>query len=326
MEMALPIMTMEEANQLAALSREARWDFPSSQGRPVKWDVKEAWVRRLVRRQASFPEAARFLMDNGQMETAVEMVANVWRLWVLSRDMEGGRKFLLTVLDKPGKPSSARALALYGDSLLALKQGKINESHNRSEEALTIARQVNDPEAQALSHLGLSRAFFEKGDYEAALSQAIEARKLAADLDPALGQAPLFMHAQTIRMLGRYEEAELLFRKSVELNRHINDRGMIIAELTNLGFVEVHLGNTNAAKQCFSESEKLSPLLDDPYSNAMRLVVKAAVTFLEKEHGKARSALIELEKILKDSGIELGPDDKLEVDWLKSKLATQVAG
>ena len=314
-------MTLQEAGELVALSREARWDFPSSQGRPVKWDVNEAWVKRLIRRQADFPETARFLIDNGRADAAVELAANVWRLWVLSRDLEGGRKFLASVLKETGKPSTARALALYGDSLLAFRQGKINESHNRSEEALTIARQANDPEAQALSHLGLSRVFFEKGDYEAALSQAIEARKLATDLDPALGQAPLFLHAQSIRMLGRYEEAELLFRQSVALNRRINDRGMIMAELTNLGFVEAHLGNRDMAEKCFSDAERLAPKLDDPYSIVMDTLTKAAVAFLKGEHPKARSFLSESDKLLQDSGMQLGPDDKLEFDWLKERLA-----
>ena len=98
-----------------------------------------------------------------------------------------------------------------------------------------------DPEAETLAHLGLSRVDFEEGNCQSALFHASKARKLSRGLDMSFGQAPLFMEAQSRRMLGNYNEAASLFRQSVELNRKIGDIGMVVAELTNLGFVEVHL-------------------------------------------------------------------------------------
>jgi hypothetical protein len=62
---------------------------------------------------------------------AIEIAASVWRLWVLANDDNGGRRFLARVLDEgPRKPTKARALALYGDSLFAIRLGKTNESRN----------------------------------------------------------------------------------------------------------------------------------------------------------------------------------------------------
>ncbi len=122
-------------------------------------------------------------------------------------------------------------------------------------------------------------------------------------------------------MLGNYNEAAKLFQQSVELNKRIRDTGMVVAELTNLGFVEAHRGDADAAERCFNESVKLGSSLSDPYSQAMNLLTKAGVLLLKGEDTEARSLLKQSEKILKDSGLQPGPDDKFEIDWLNKRLS-----
>lgn len=314
-------MTIQEANRLVALSRDARWSYPTSQGRPIEWDTQEEWVELLVREQGSFADAASILIGNSRDDLAVEIAGNVWRLWILSRDDARGRDFLASVLEKTGKGSRYRALALYGDGLFAFRLGKIGESRKRNEEALRIAEQVKDLEAETLGHLGLSRVDFEDGNYQSGLFHASKARKLSRGLDLSFSQAPLFMEAQSRRMLGNYNEAASLFRQSVELNRKIGDTGMVVAELMNLGFVEVHIGNTDSAERSFNESDKLAPKLAGPYSQAMSLLTKGAVAFLKGDNAQARSLVAQSEKALKESGLKPGPDDGFEIDWLKNKLA-----
>lgn len=317
------VMKVQEASRLAAMSRQARWDYPSSQGRPIEWDKQPEWLDTLIREQSSFVEAAKTLMENGQADLAVEMAANVWRLWILSRDVEEGRKFLATILDegKARRATKSRALSLYGDGLFALRQGKIKESRNRNEDALKIAEQIKDPESESLSHLGLSKVDFEEGNYQSALFHASKARKLVSGLTEALGQGPLFMQAQSTRMLGDYGKAATLFQQSIDLNRKIGDRGMVIAEHINHGFVEVHLGNVVAANRDFEESDRLDSSNSDPYFHAMNILAKADVEFLKGNHAEAHSLLTESEKILKDSNMQVGADDGAEFDFLRKRLA-----
>ncbi len=132
----------------------------------------------------------------------------------------------------------------------------------------------------------------------------------------------MFMHAQSNRMLGNYEEAARLFEQSVELNRKIHDKGMVAAELSNLGFVEIHRGNTDAAERWLNKSANMALPLDNPYFRAMTLLTRAAVAFLQGDEAKARTLQTESEKTLKDSKLELGRDDKFEFDWLKEKLSS----
>ena len=313
-------MTLEEALQLLAQTRQIHWSFPTSQGRPVKWDAPEDWVREIVGKKQAIVEAARFLVDYGEYDMAMELAANAWRLWILSRDIEQGRQFLAEVLDKsPGKISRARPLALYGVGLLAFRRGRLEESEKRNQEALAIAEQTKDLEGLGLAHLGLSRIAFEQRDFERAQSHAVKARELLKGLAPEYGQAPLFLHAQSVRMLRDYEAASSLFEQSLALNRRIEDKGMVMAELTNLGRVEIHRGNSDIAEQYFNEAEKIAGT-SDTYDIAMSLINKAALAFLRGDPATAQSLLSQSKTPLKESGIELGPDDKYDIDWLTQKI------
>jgi hypothetical protein len=165
-------MTDEKARRLLALSRELRWAFPSSQGTPIfRGHAMSQPVEQAVPERESYANAARVLLEIGDREGAVEIASNAWRLWVVARDVDGGRAFLASVLDTgENKPSRARSLALYGDALLAFRQGRIEESRERSQAALDAALAVNDREALTLANLALSRVAFEDGDYAKSLT------------------------------------------------------------------------------------------------------------------------------------------------------------
>src|SRR5207245_7070057 len=93
-------MTLEEEKRLLELAREARWSYPSSQGGDmVRQDTElSRWTGRRVPKRESFTTAIEVLVRNGFEDEAVETAANMWRLWMIARDMAGGRKFLDTVL------------------------------------------------------------------------------------------------------------------------------------------------------------------------------------------------------------------------------------
>ena len=318
-------MTDEKARHFLTLSRELHWDFPSSQGTPIiKGHATSQRVEQAAQERESYANAARVLFDEGDVEGAVGIASNAWRLWVVARDVAGGRAFLAAVLDKgEKKPSRARSLALYGDALLAFRQVKIEESRQRSRAALDAALVVNDPEALTLAYLALSRVTIEDGDYAQALSLAVKAREFARGLDPAMGQAPMFLHAQATRMTGDYDRAAALFEQSLDLNRKINDQGMVFAELQNLGWVEVHRGNIDKAERCFNESEKIGSA-SDPYSSAMTILSQAFIAFGRGNKGMSRTLLERAQSMFKEAKIDPGPDDQFEINWLQRQLERNV--
>jgi tetratricopeptide (TPR) repeat protein len=313
-------MSLEEARRLLERSREVLWRFPSSSGSPVLAD-EDAWAEQLLSEKESFAAAARLLSESGDDHEATELAANVWRLWVLAHDPLEDRVFLASVLDgREREPSRAKALALYGDGLLAFMVGARDDSRARSEASLEAARAVQDPEALALAHLGLSRVAFLDGEYDHARSLAAKAREFARTLAPAMGQAPLHMHAQGARLTGDYERAAALFEESLALNRRLGDLGMVGVELHNLGHVEIHRGNIDAAERYFAECEALGAS-DDAYSVAMTHLNRAAVAFARGENDRAETLLADAESILGETGPYPAPDDRFELDWLRGQLA-----
>ena len=276
----------------------------------------------LSKEKDSFVKAVMCLLQNGKEDLALEMAANTWRLWILARKGDDGRRFLAEVLDNgSGKPSRWRALALYGDSLLAMRQGRLEESRKRSEEALKIANSIRDLDALVLGNLAMSRVAMEEGNYELARDLSTEARRYANDLGPGFWQAPLFMQAQSYRMLGDYEKAASLFAESLGLNRRVQDRGMIIAELTNLGLVEIHRNNVDRAEQLLTEAEKISGSApDDPYGKAMTLLNKAMLAYRRNDISQAHSLLSKAKTTFYEAKIERATDDKSEINWLEQQL------
>jgi len=301
-----------EAERLLALAREAKLVGPDA---PL-------WLERLAPERERFVGAARFLVENGREDEAAEVAANVWRLWLTSGDMTGGRELLAAALDSgAARPSRGRALALYGDGLLAFRAGAQTESQERNEAALEIAQAVGDREAESLALVGLSRVAFRDGDNDRVRQLACEARELTHDLDPATGVAPLHLLAAGTRLAGELDEAARLYRESLELNRRLGDQRMVAVELHNLGHVELHRGDVAAAEQAFAECLELRDERD-PYEAAMTHLNRAALAFARGEHERAREVLDSAASTLADSGTVLDPDDAFEVEWLRERLSS----
>jgi hypothetical protein len=120
-------------------------------------------------------------------------------------------------------------------------------------------------------------------------------------------------------MLGDYDGAATLFRESLELNRRIGDPGMIEVELNNLGHVELHRGDVDEAERLFAELAERG-IGDDPYSVALAQLNDAAVALARGDRERAEELLARIDAGLDRSGVELAPDDRFELEWLRRRL------
>ena len=291
------------------LARELEWDFPSSAGRPLR-DLAHA--EPLLSRRHELVEVARQLDD----EQAAELAGRTWRLWMAARDIPGGRGFLAPVLERP-VDSRWSAIALYGDGLFAFWLGEHDDARRRGEESLQIAQRVDDPEALALAHLGMSRALLDKGDFAAAREHATTAFALAEPAGDAMVQGTLHLRAQATRLGGDYDTAAQLFEQSLALNRRLDERGMVHVEHHNLGHVEIHRGNVEAAINHFAQT----PRSEDDYGDAMANLNDAQVAYAQGDIDRARTLLEAAEATFAGSSMEHAAiDDRFELDWLREQL------
>jgi tetratricopeptide (TPR) repeat protein len=293
-------MTRDEAERLLALSRQ-----DNSLGPEEREDLTKA--------------VAFFAVERDD-ESAAELASNVWRLWLTRGDLAGGRDLLRIALDAgEGRVSSARAFALYADGVLAFRAGAQAESRQRNEDALELARAIGDHEAEALALVGLSRVDLRDGDYAAVRSRAAEALELARVLGDDAQVMPLHLLAAGTRLAGDRDRAIELYIQSLELNRRLGNTAMVGTELHNIGHVELHRGNVEAAQRFFAEAREIrNP--DNPYDSAMTHLNNAALAFERGDREHAKDELALTRTALDDAGIVLDPDDAFEVGWLRERL------
>lgn len=306
-------MTREEAYALVALGRSARLEpGPGA----------EEWEERLASKQGELSRAVAWLQESGDVDSAVELAAAVWRVWARRASVARAREILAPPLAaaRTRPPTRALALALYADGVLAFREGKQEESHERNEAALGAARAIGDLEAEALALVGLSRVALRAGDYGGVCALATRARALVAHSGPEADSAPLHLLAAGTRLLGDYDRARTLYLESLALHRRIEDQYMVQVELHNLGHVELHRGDLPAARTYFGECAALREGANSPYDEAMERLNRAALDCHQGDSGTALRGLDEAERILADAGIVLDPDDRFEVDWLRGKL------
>jgi len=184
---------------------------------------------------------------------------------------------------------------------------------------LGIARQIGDPESEALALVGLSRVALRAGEFETVCRFADAALRITADLESSSQVMPLHLLAAGTRLSGDHARAMTLYSDSLALNRKLQDSGMVAAELHNLGHVSLHRGDLAAAERYFAECAGLRNGSEDPYDQAMERLNRAALAFHGGEVDRAASLLREAISTLDRAGIALDPDDQFEVDWLRAR-------
>lgn len=213
-----------------------------------------------------------------------------------------------------------RVRKLYDDGLNAFRHGDQDLSRALNEQALELARELDDSVGESLALVGLSRVAFREGDYERVKGLAQEALSIARRSgDQADERAPIHMLAAGTRLSGDYDTARELYLENLQLNRLLDIRTSVAMELHNLGHVELHRGDLAAAERFFAELSELQDMTK-PYDRAMSKLNMAAIAVAHGERDQALPLLDECEAILAAEGIALDPDDRFEVETLKAQL------
>lgn len=213
-------------------------------------------------------------------------------------------------------------LALYRDGVTAFRAGDRATSLARNTEALQLARNLRDPELEALALVGLSRIALRDGDYARVRRLAGDALDLVRERRGDAQLMPLHMLAAGTRLDGDYETALTLYGESLELSRSLHNDRMVAGELHNLGHVYMHLDRVPDAERAFAE--RLRVMADPPsvYEAAMSSLNEAALAHVRGDDAEAVRLLGEADERLREAGIELDPDDAFEVAWLRARVGS----
>jgi len=262
----------------------------------------------------------RALADAGDGPGALALVARVWReAWFTAGDIEGGAAAAAAALDAPGADQASvdRARVLYADHLFAFRAADQERARARAEECLRVAREARDLRGECEGLTAVARVAFRDGDYDRVVELAREGRaKAEAAGDRAAEAGPLHLEAAGTRLGGDRAAARDLYTRSLELARELGNESAAANELHNLGWVELHLGNLEAAADRFHEFEQAANAAHHrPWLELNRAGLAAA----RGDVDEARARLAAGEALISEVGLTLDPDDQHELDWLRAK-------
>jgi predicted ATPase len=149
--------------------RHAEWSlalaedaYPHLRGSPTEW------LNRLEREHDNLRAALDWMEASGETQLALQLAGALYRFWYLRGHFAEGRPRLERLLDLDANRTAARARALNGAAVMAGSTGDPATDRLRSEEALTLHRELGDAWGIAYSVFSLGMAATEEADWTSA--------------------------------------------------------------------------------------------------------------------------------------------------------------
>ncbi len=281
-----------------------------------------AWLDRLEAEHEHLRTALNWFLQHGKAEQALRLGAALYPFWHTRGHVQEGREWLQRLLAAPGGSASVRAKALHRAGMLAFRAGDAATARPLLEESLKIARQSGDKQQVASTLLGLGRVVaLRLGDYGAGHRLFEESLMLARGLgDKQVEGRAIHCLAALARLEGDRERATALYEQSLALHRELGDPQTVAVEQLNLGFMSFHRGDIEAAGGLFAESLRSSYERKDRYVMPPCLVGLAGVAVKSQDPGRAARMLGAADALLRDAGLVLDPDDRVEYDGIASAV------
>src|SRR5258707_1589619 len=216
---------------------------------------QEQWLERLEREHENLRAALAWLVEQGELETALHFATALWRFWSLHGHHREGYSILEHLLTAAGPGAVAlRAKALIGAGELTGELGQHVQAEALCKEGLQLFRELEDRPGMIFSFWALGKIVDKKNQYATAHIWAEEALALSREMGDAWGMATSL---ETLTMLaieeGRYEEGRALAEELLWRSKQAgNSRGVTVA-LMSLGEATFLVGDLVRGQAFFTE-------------------------------------------------------------------------
>lgn len=270
--------------------------------------------------------ALTWFLQHGKAEQALRLGAALYPFWHTRGHVQEGREWLQRLLAMPGGSASVRAKALHRAGMLAFRAGDAAAARPLLEESLKIARQSGDKQQVASTLLGLGRVVaLRLGDYGAGHRLFEESLMLARALgDTKVEGRAIHCLAALARLEGDRDRATALYERSLALHRKLGDTQTVAVEQLNLGFMAYHRGDIETAGSYFTESLRSSYEPKDMYVMPPCLVGFAGIAVKAGNAARGARMLGAADALLKNAGLVLDPDDRVEYDGIASTVRAEL--
>jgi non-specific serine/threonine protein kinase len=218
--------------------RHARWcaRFAEAAENELEGHEQATWFARMDLERENLRAAAAWGLAHDLPEITLEIDGALWRFWMARGAGTEVRSELTAALGSGRGDTTLRAKALNAAGVLAGEGGDLSAARIAFEQALELARQLNDRKqmARTLMNLGVIALYSE--EYLNALARYKEAGEIWRELEDPRGQSVMCQNLAIVHeLMGHPDEAMPLLEQSVELARAAGD-GMHLAQtLVELG-------------------------------------------------------------------------------------------
>ena len=278
-------------------------------------------VAALRERHTEVAAAIESFAGAGDGASALELFARAWRTWLSEDALEEGAAAGAAALSARGAEDASqwRVRALYGDGVLAFRSGDRDRSLARNDEALALARRAKDVQGECEALTGLARVALRDGDFRKVVALASSGRELARQAGLREAEAsPLHLLAAGVRLQGDHHRARELYLESLDLNTALGNESWIAMEQHNLGWVELHLGDADAAEKRFDACAGTGE--GDAYRSAWDALNRAGVSTVRGRLDEAAASFEAGKRMLEAMHSKPDPDDQAELEWLAGRL------
>ncbi len=234
-------------------------------GPELKGRRQVVWLTRLEREHANLRAAMRWLLQEGEIATAVRLSWALWLFWWYHGHQGEGRRYAEEILGSSDLlPDDSLAKAIYVRAAVSYGLEDLDLTMRLCEESAALFRRTGDRSGLAVT---------------------------------------LGVQGITALQQGDVERAKAIFEEGLELFRELGDKWGIVSTLAHLGIIPFSMGDHAQAVRYFEEALALSQDIGGRIPAAyISLYNLALIAQSEGDHGRARELYIEGLKLAVEVG------------------------
>lgn len=282
---------------------------------------QDVWLRRLAAEHDNMRAALDWALAGDHSEVALQLSAALHRFWEIHGHLSEGRQWLEQTLDRAGPVRTRDQMqALIGAGWISYRQQDLSAAGTFLNEALELARAIDDETgtAEVLYYLGAMAT--QQGDFDRAQTLIEESLDLHLALNDTWGIALATNDLANIALSrGDYTRGVELLEEALELARHLGQHRLVVGLLFNLGYAKWCLGDYEAACEMYEEALSTVRGVGDKLLTAMTLSELALTRAYSGNWEPSREAARESLTLFRELDHKLGI-----AEWLEN--AARIAG
>jgi predicted ATPase len=181
--------------------------------------------------------------------------------------------------------------------------GNWDEARKHFQEALSLARSINDKPAVGWSQVAIGEMERMRGNYTQGMVWLERARFVFQEINDQGGLAQVLHYSGTIAaQQGNHELGESLFKQSLSIRRQVGDQVGVANLLNNLSLLAEYQGDINLAIKRQDEALAIRRELGDMRTIAISLGNLGYLLSMHNELPEARNRLEESVKLQRETG------------------------